>query len=167
MCIYIHTFVYVCFGMSGVRLHGGGARDLTPLMPMPQVPATWKHGWSKHGSRRVHQIHIWIEGIILEPCWLRPCFFHVASSSRLGRCTPQSCGGNPSFAKRYRRNELIDKTCQAFVSPQGCALLPHLGNLLLKSVLQKSMLLHLLRCLVCFTTHGSFPIGFVSNWAQF
>ena len=43
-------------------------------------PATWKHGWSKHGSsitRQIQAICECFDGIMLEPCLLQPCF-HVA-----------------------------------------------------------------------------------------
>ena len=39
-------------------------------------PATWKHGWSKHGSSMIISV---FEGFMLEPCLLQPCF-HVAVS---------------------------------------------------------------------------------------
>ena len=39
-------------------------------------PATWKHGWSKHGSSIINSV---VEGFMLEPCLLQPCF-HVAGS---------------------------------------------------------------------------------------
>ena len=40
------------------------------------MPATRKHGWSKHDSSIINLV---VEGFMLEPCLLQPCF-HVAGN---------------------------------------------------------------------------------------
>ena len=49
-----------------------------------RVPATCKHGWSKHGFSRIPSNTIGcFDGILLKPCLLQPCF-HVAGCVKHG-----------------------------------------------------------------------------------
>ena len=60
--IYIYIYIYTLLKVARRK----GMRRST-------FPATWKHGWSKHGSSIIHSV---FEGFMLEPCLLQPCF-HV------------------------------------------------------------------------------------------
>ena len=69
--------ICACLWMSAIAAACPGPCDARLVLAVWK-PATWKHGWSKHGSSIKPSTTIWI---MLEPCLLQPCF-RVAGERR-------------------------------------------------------------------------------------